>query len=473
MSPYNSNVILSPPMKELLMGVRDAQRLGPLKAAVEGRITNEKGAELSGLSLRQFKRLKARFRQQGPAGLLHRNRGRPSPRGIDPAARAEIVALLGRAEPRLNDCHVRDLLAERDIPVSAETVRQIRRALGLAPKHRRRPAKHRRRRLRAARVGSMVLIDGTEFAWLGIHAPVFTLVGTLDDATGEPLSLVRRANEDLHGFTQALHETITKFGVCEALYGDRTGIAVRNDGYWSREEELAGRQRPTQFGQMLDELGIRYIAARSPEAKGRIERHWKMVQDRLPAELALNDIRTLEAFDAFLPQFIARCKQWFAQEPRESVLAWRKAPRQLDRILACRYERVVGRDNVVTLPGRTLQIPPGPHQRSYALTRVEVRELLDGRMLVLREGAVLLEQPAPTGPFSLAPRDNAECRRKRRGPVPLNVSIRVDKPKRAPAPRSLPAGDKDLLARRRRSAQRSLRNRSFKAIRPQIGRAHV
>ena len=100
-------------MKELLMGVRDAQRLGPVKAAIEGRITNIKGAELTGLSLRQFKRLKARVRQQGPAGLLHGNRDRPSPRRIDPKVREQAVVLLQRPEPRLNDCHVRDVLAER------------------------------------------------------------------------------------------------------------------------------------------------------------------------------------------------------------------------------------------------------------------------------------------------------------------------------------------------------------------------
>src|SRR5262245_28233930 len=115
---------------ELLMGVRDAQRLGPVKAAVEGRITNVKGAELTGLSLRQFKRLKARVRRAGPAGLLHGNRGRPSPRRLDPAVRQQIAVLLQHPDSRLNDCHLRDLLAERGIEVSAETVRQVRRSLG-------------------------------------------------------------------------------------------------------------------------------------------------------------------------------------------------------------------------------------------------------------------------------------------------------------------------------------------------------
>jgi transposase len=460
-------------MKVLLMGVRDAQRLGPLQAAIEGRITNTKGAELTGLSLRQFKRLKARVRQLGPAGLLHGNRGRPSAHRIDPAARAKAVALLERLEPRLNDCHVRDVLAERGIALSAETVRQIRRSLGLAAKHRRRPTKHRRRRLREARAGSLVLIDGTEFAWLGKDHPVFTLVGTLDDATGEPLSLVRRPHEDLHGFTQALHEMIQKFGVPEALYGDRTAIAVRNDAHWSRDEELAGRQRPTQFGQMLEQLGIRYIAAQSPEAKGRIERHWQIVQDRLPAEVALNGIRTLDAFDAFLPHFLARCSRWFARAPREKVSAWRPAPRHYERMLACRYQRVVGRDNVVVLPGLTLQIPPGPHQRSYARAHVEVRELLDGRLLVLRDDRILFEHPAPAGPFVLIPRASARAGHRPRRIVLPRVALTVEEPGKTPEPRPLPAGDKAALARDRRrpSTQHPYKRRSYKTARQLISAA--
>lgn len=442
------------------MGVRDAQRLGPVKAAIEGRITNTKGAELTGLSLRQFKRLKARVRRHGPGGLLHGNRGRPSPRRLDPAVREEVVTLLQHPEARLNDCHVRDVLAERGIEVSAETVRLIRLALGLAPKRRRRPPRHHRRRLRAARVGSLVLIDGSEFAWLGTHQPPFTLVGTLDDATGEPLSLVRRPHEDLHGFAQALRDLVTTFGVPEALYGDRTAIAVRNDRHWTREEELVGRQQPTQFGQMLEELGIRYIAAHSPEAKGRIERHWQTAQDRLPAELALHGIRTFEGFDAFLPQFLERCRAWFTRAPRDSVPAWRPAPRHLDRILACRYPRVVGRDNVVSIPGHTLQIPPGSHQRSYARARVEVRELLDGRLLALRDGHLLLEHPAPPGPFTLVPRESARTGRRPQRETAPRISLAAAAP---PAPRPA-SGDRAVLTRdhRRPTPQHPWKRQPFK-----------
>jgi transposase len=458
-------------MDELLMGVREAQRLGPVKAAIEGRITNAKGAELTGLSVRQFKRLKARMRRAGPHGLHHGNRGRPSPRRLDATVRAEVVTLLQHPEAQLNDCHVRDVLAERGIELSAETVRQVRNALGLKAKRRRRPARHLRRRLRAARLGSMVLIDGSPFAWMGPRLPPFTLVGTLDDATGEPLSLVRRPHEDLHGFTQALRDLIVTRGVPEALYGDRTTIAVRSDPHWTLEEELAGRQDPTHFGLMLEELGIRYIAAHTPEAKGRIERHWQTVQDRLPAEIALRGIDTVEAFDAFLPEFLRLCRKWFARPPRESTPAWRPVPPHLDRILACRYRRTVSRDNVVSIPGQLFQLPPGSHRRSFAHARVEVRELLDGRLLVLKDQHVLLQAPAPATAFTLVPRRSDRGRRTvPRADLAPRSSSNDDRPRPRLQSR-VPKGDRELIARaqsRRRPPSHRWNRRPFKPPTPPL-----
>ncbi len=239
---------------------------------------------------------------------------------------------------------------------------------------------------------------------------------------------------------------LARFGLPETLYGDRTNIAIRNDAHWDREEELAGQRRPTQFGQMLEELGVRYIAAHSPEAKGRIERHWKTFQDRLPAELSLHGIRTLEAFDAFLPSFLERCRGWFAKAPRDTTPAWRPVPRHVDRILACRYSRVVGRDNVVSIPGHTIQLPRGGSRRSFAHARVEVRELLDGRLLVLHQGAVLVEHAAPPPPFVLVPRASAvPARRPKRTP---EARGHVPRPGTSlPPAHSLPAGDRQTLAR--------------------------
>ena len=170
------------------------------------------------------------------------------------------------------------------------------------------------------------------------------------------------------------YRVILDHGLPCNLYGDRLGVFVRNDDHWTLEEELAGQQSPTQFGQMLAELAIGYIAAHSPQAKGRIERLWETLQDRLVQELRLRGITTVPAAEIYLPEFMADFNRRLARPPRETVAAWRRAPRDLDRILACRYARVVARDNTVSLPGRWIQIPPGPGQRSRHSCRVEVRE---------------------------------------------------------------------------------------------------
>ena len=407
-------------MDGLLMGVTEARRLGLVEAAERNEITNCEGARRAGLSLRHFKRLRQRYRQHGPRGLVHGNRGRPSPRQLTNHLRQQIERLL-RGDVRLNDCHLRDLLAERGVLVSAEAVRQVRRRLGLPPKHRRRPRRHYARREPAARADALVLIDGSPFQWFGPDRPVYSLVGTIDDATGAPLSGCFRLQEDLHGFVIALRDLIRTHGLPEALYGDRTNIAVRSDKNWSLEEELEGRQRPTQFGQMLEELGIGYIAASSPEAKGRIERLWQTLQDRLTAEFALQGIKEPEAAEAFLPGFFVRYQGWFGRTAREATPAWRPAPARLDQILACRYERIVSRDNTVAFGGRHIQI----HQQcSWYRRRVEVREQLDGYLLVRHENQILAQVPPLPVPFILETRDTG--RNLRRAPsIPRSRRAKV------------------------------------------------
>jgi hypothetical protein len=314
------------------------------------------------------------------------------------------VEQLLKGDVPLNDHHIRDLLAEEEFVVSADTVHRIRRALGRPPKQRRRGGLYRKRREPFARAGEMVQIDGSPFAWLGPDQPRHTLVGIIDDAEGRLLSLNLRAEEDLHGFTQAVADVVREHGVPWLVYGDRTNIAVRNDRHWTREEELAGRQTPSHFGQMLEELGIRYIAAHSPQAKGRVERLWRTLQDRLAAELRLRGHTTLTAAQTYLPGFIRRFNTRFAHAASDPRSAWRPAPRHVDRIFACRYHRVVRRDHQVSIPGVELALPSGPGGRGYAGCTVEVRELLDGRILVLFEGRVLLERAASAVEFILAPR---------------------------------------------------------------------
>ena len=424
------------------MGTRDARRLGVVRAAEDGRISNLEGAAAVGLSVRQFRRLRKQVRQAGPKGVVHGNRGRPSPRRLSQRVRDRVVALL-TGEVKLNDHHLAELLAEDDqesIEVSPASVRRIRQSLKLAPKRRRRPPAHRRRRNRKARRGELVLIDGSPFQWFDAEGPRWSLMGAIDDATSEILHLTLRPTEDLHGYVELLRGVVTAHGVPVCLYGDRSGILVRNDRHWSLDEELRGAQDPTQFGRMLVELATGFIPARSPQAKGRIERLWATLQDRLVAELRLRGITTLEATQTYLPRFIATHNRRRAVAPADTRSAFRAAPRDLERILACVYDRVVARDNTATIPGRWVQVPPGPQGRSWHKARVQVRELLDGRLLVLhpRHG-VIAEQPAPQGAFTFESRAAERSKRTRaRNGLPGSPQ----KPERAPAgPRTPPVGD--------------------------------
>jgi transposase len=402
-------------MGHLTMSNKEARRPGLVQAALAGKVTNSEAARALGLGVRQFRRLKRAYGRAGVSGLLHRNRGCRAHNRLTDAERERIVALINGKFAGLNDRHLTEKLRElEDVDVCRETVRRLRQTAGIAPVRRRRAPKHRRRRLREARRGALVLVDASEHHWFGEQVPRWNLLGALDDATGEILALHFRPDEDLHGYTHLLCQLITTHGLPCTLYGDRLGVFVRNDDDWTIAEELAGQQRPTQFGEMLAELAIGYIPAHSPQAKGRIERLWETLQDRLVAELRLRGIVTVAAAEVYLPEFIADFNRRFARPARETVPAWRRAPRDLERILACRYARVVARDNTVTLPGRWIQIPPGPGRRSWHTCRVEVRERLDGRLQVFHHDRLIAEQSWDQPGFTLAPRRSAKPQRRSR-----------------------------------------------------------
>jgi hypothetical protein len=266
-------------------------------------------------------------------------------------------------------------------------------------------------------MGQLVQIDASPFAWLEARGPAMTLHGAIDDATSTVLALHFRPTEDLHGYAIVFQQMFTQYGRPLAIYGDRINILVRNDAHWSLAEQLRGAQDPTHLGRVLHDLGIGYLEAGSPEAKGRVERLWRTLQDRLSSELRLRHITTPEGANAFLPEFLEDLNPRFTRPPRDPAPAWRVAPRDLPLVLSCRYSRQVARDNTVHLGPRWIQLPPGPHHRSYARCRVELRELLDGRLLVLHEGAILATQPAPLH-FVLKPRSAPSAARHRQAHRP-------------------------------------------------------
>ena len=287
------------------MSRKEARRPGLVQLAVAGKITTAAGARALDMTPRQFRRLKTRYRAEGVRGLVHRLRGRPSPRTLEVEVRDRVLKLIQTTYRDFNDCHCTEKLRDFEgLAVGRETVRRLRRALGVPPKRRRRPPQHRTRRPRHPAMGSLVLVDGSQFDWLGTGTPRF-LLGAIDDATSTLLALHFRPAEDLHGYLTLLGQLGARHGLPVTLYGDRLGVFVRNDAHWSLEEELQGAQHPTHFGQVLQDLSIGYIAAHSPQAKGRVERLWETLQDRLVAELRLHGIQTVAAAEAFLPTYLA------------------------------------------------------------------------------------------------------------------------------------------------------------------------
>jgi len=399
------------------MSAKEVQRPGLVRAAQSGKITNLEGAAALGISVRQFRRLRRRFEAAGVPALLHQGRGRPSGRRLPETIRARVAKLLVGRYAGFNDCHLAEILREQEgLALSRASVQRIRTELGLEPKRKRRAPRHRRRREREARPGALVLVDASEHRWCEDRCDSFALLGAIDDATGTILGLVARPHEDLHGYASLLRHMIRTHGVPASLYGDRTNIFVRNDTHWTLEEELAGERSPTQGGRILRELGIGYIAARSPQAKGRIERFWGTLQDRFVSLLRLHKAVSLEDASHYLPAFITEFNRRFTVAPRDPAPAWRTAPRDLERHLTCEHTRIVAKDNTVTLGNRWIQIPRGPHGRSYAQRRVELLEHLDGSLLVRYRGAVLARQEAPSGSFTL------RAQRSRPRPTPPTLS---------------------------------------------------
>ena len=396
----------------LAVSQREIKRYEMLKKVLEGELSLAAATGALGVGYRQAKRVKGRAAAQGLAGLIHGNRGRPPANKADEALRQRVLALSAEHYRDFNDTHFCQQLAEREgVVVSRDLVRRWRREAGIRPKCRRRPPKHRRRRPRQLAEGLMLLWDGSPHRWFGAQTAPCCLMAAIDDATGKVLALRFVPQESAWAYLKLLEEVICRWGVPASVYQDRHTIHKRADDFWSLEEELAGRQDPTQVGAALEALQIEPICALSPQAKGRVERLFRTLQDRLVAELALHGLADRDAANAFLPGFIADHNRRFANAAQQPVELWRKppAPPALERLLSLCYRVPVGNDNAVRLDGMVIDIPPGPKGRSYARQRVEVRQLLNGRWRVYFQG-----QPIADGPAT-EPAELIRTKRRRKG----------------------------------------------------------
>ena len=365
----------------ITLSQKELQRVAVISQCVQGNLTCARAAELLDLSARQVKRLKARYRQDSAAALAHANRGRPSPRRLPQRACARILLLARSRYDGFNDHHLHEKLIEQEgFSLSRETLRRLLRTSGIGSPRKRRSPAHRQRRQRAGREGELVQLDGSPHDWLEGRGPHLTALGMQDDATGKILAAQFFSTETAPGYFRLLESLLYRFGVPIAFYGDRSGVFVRHDDHWTIQEELVGKRQPTQFGRALDQLGITFIPAQSPQAKGRIERLWGVLQDRLCSELRLARVCDLDSANRVLRRFVSDYNRRFARSSRETTKAWRPAPENLERLVCFKHERIVSNDNVVQWDGRRLQIPPQSRRFSFAGAKVEICEALDGHV---------------------------------------------------------------------------------------------
>lgn len=387
-------------MKEkVTLNQKEQKRLMVLNQVREGKLVGREAAITLGLSLRQVRRLVAGYRQHGAEVLAHGNRGRKPQHALDDNVRQRVLALAQTKYERCNTQHFTELLAEREgIVLSRSTVRRLLKSVGITSPRKRRAPRHLRRRERYAQEGQLLQIDGSRHDWLEGRGAWLTLVGAIDDATGKVPYALFRDQEDSQGYFLLLQGIVAQEGIPLALYHDRHSIFEHTMGATgSLSEQLEGWRRPTQYGRLMEELGISSISAHSPQAKGRVERLWGTFQDRLSSELRLAGAASLEAANRVLWDFLPRFNARFAVPPSQTGTAYLKPGPEFDpeMVFCFKYERKVGIDNVVRFGEYRLQIMPDACRVSYARAKVVVQERMDGSLAVYYQGRCLVSRPAP------------------------------------------------------------------------------
>ena len=362
----------------VLQGVREMRFEALLDRHERGELSQGEAAEMLGIGERTFRRWRDRLRDEGPAGLVDRRLGKPSSRR---AAVEEIGRMLGLYEERYSGFTVKhfheQLVKRHNYKLGYTVTRLSLQSAGLvrpAPKR----SAHRKKRPRRPMIGMMLHQDASRFAWLPRDQRQYDLVVTLDDATSAIYSAFLVAEEGTASSFCGIAEVIARHGLFCELYTDRGSHYFHTP----KAGQPVSKKAQTQVGRALAQLGIRHIAAYSPEARGRSERAFRTLQDRLPKELALAGITDIAAANRFIADaYLPEHNLAFAIAPAETGSAF--VPDRIGaapEILCLQEERRVGNDNTVKWRGRSLQIPPSPLRPHFVRATVRLHEYPDGRL---------------------------------------------------------------------------------------------
>jgi transposase len=385
----------------ILLSKEENRRAMIISGAAERNRTNDEISKALGLSVRQVQRLRKTLNEQGPAGLAHGNRGSKPGHALNDDLIERIKDTYETKYKGFNFSHYHEKLIEvEQLELSISSVRRILKSGGyLSPKKRRAP-KHRSRRERMSCEGAMLQLDGSSHAWLENRGPKMCLLGAIDDATGKVVGGTFREYEDAHGYFLVMRQVASKYGIPESVYHDRHSIFVRDSKDETIFEQLEAKREPTQFGRLMETLGVRQIAANSPQAKGRIERLWGTFQDRLVSELRLANACTIEEANAGLEKAIVEHNRRFCRKADDPKSVWSKLGTSVawDSIFCFKYSRSVAKDNTVSLFNTILQIPPGQGGRSYARCLVEIQQRFDGSLRIYFQAECIAKTDPPLIP---------------------------------------------------------------------------
>lgn len=379
----------------ITLTMKEQNKLKVITEVMNGTIKIDEAARLVKKTGRTVFRWQARFRQEGPVSLIHGGRNRVSPRKLSKPLCEEILRLVLEKYADVNDTHLRELLARNHaITIGRETLRSLLRAHGVSPKQKRRSPKWRQRRQRRSQQGMLLQIDASTHDWLEGRGPPLSLIGGIDDADNQVVAVFEDV-ECTYGYFNMLRRLIEQKGVPLGLYSDRHTIF-----YCLKEptlqEQLTGNIPLTQFGRAAKELGIELTKAYSPQAKGRIERLWRIFQDRLVVEMRLENICNKAQANEFLKTYLPRHNAKFSKVAAMRGSCFRNSPSQrvLDQILCLKETRRINRDHTISYNGRMLQIPRKKGLRSLAGREIEVLEYQNGTIkLVFKNQFLATYQP--------------------------------------------------------------------------------
>ena len=373
-------------METITLNKKQQRRAQVLGRLASGAIRKVDAENLLGLSRRQIDRLVEEYRNKGLASVIHGNAGRtPSNRTADHVT-DRLVELAGEGGTYhgLNVCHMSDMICEsEEFQVGRSTLDRILRKRGVIQTAKHKRKERRKRRERSPREGMLLQIDGSLHDWLCGRDPKMTLIGAIDDATGKIMYANFRPTEDQAGYLMMLKSIAISHGLPECFYHDRHTI-LRSPAVQTIEDELTDRVPQSQVQRVMSELGIASIPAHSPQAKGRIERLWKTLQDRLIKEMTIAGVDTISEANVFLPRFIERFNIRFGKKAFEAESAWVEIEPDMDihYYFSTSEQRTVRQDHTISFMGKTLEILMDERHPLLSRRHVDVRISPEGEIRV-------------------------------------------------------------------------------------------